>query len=224
MLRTTPQKLTFPYRAIKLLKVEIYNYFVKRDGLAMAHTPAQTACFSAENLRSFMERILAALGLPEEDAKITGDVLIEAELRGIDSHGIGRLSIYVERLLSGKRISFPPDSGFRSSRNRSPGWRRRNGTGHSPPGYGNRHQEGKGNRNLRGCRPELQPFSASQAISLSWRSEMEGRHGIHQRPTVNLPTFGLNPCWGQTPSPSPPTDMDFPFLFDALRPSSSAVP
>ena len=59
----------------------------------MAHAPAPDSIYiPSESLRSFMERVFAALGVPAEDARITADVLLEADLRGIDSHGIGRLS------------------------------------------------------------------------------------------------------------------------------------
>ena len=45
---------------------------------------------------------LIAYGVPEKEARISADVLIEADKRGIDSHGIGRLKpIYCDRIDQG---------------------------------------------------------------------------------------------------------------------------
>jgi L-2-hydroxycarboxylate dehydrogenase (NAD+) len=55
----------------------------------------------AEKLRSFCCEALEKLEVPPEDARITADVLVEADLRGIDSHGIARLSRYVTGIQQG---------------------------------------------------------------------------------------------------------------------------
>jgi LDH2 family malate/lactate/ureidoglycolate dehydrogenase len=53
-------------------------------------------------LESFMVDTLKASGIPADDAKVIGDVLIESDKRGIDSHGIGRLKpIYIDRIAIG---------------------------------------------------------------------------------------------------------------------------
>lgn len=52
-----------------------------------------------ETLERFMVDALKAVGIKEEDAAVIGDVLIESDKRGIDSHGIGRLKpIYIDRI------------------------------------------------------------------------------------------------------------------------------
>ncbi len=45
--------------------------------------------------------VFTALGISEEDAKITADVLISADRRGIDSHGVARLKRYVDGIKKG---------------------------------------------------------------------------------------------------------------------------
>ncbi|GAB6091040.1 Ldh family oxidoreductase [Spirochaeta dissipatitropha] len=61
---------------------------------------------SAEYIKDFMKKVFVGLGVPEADADICADVLIEADLRGIDSHGINRLKpIYYDRIKAG--IQFP---------------------------------------------------------------------------------------------------------------------
>ena len=52
----------------------------------------------AEPLKSFCVRVFQKMGVPEEDARITADVLVAADLRGIDSHGVARLRRYVNGL------------------------------------------------------------------------------------------------------------------------------
>ncbi|HHJ00805.1 MAG TPA: Ldh family oxidoreductase, partial [Candidatus Aerophobetes bacterium] len=52
-----------------------------------------------EVMENFIVDVFKGLGVPEEDAKICADVLITANKRGIDSHGINRLKpIYYERI------------------------------------------------------------------------------------------------------------------------------
>jgi len=42
-------------------------------------------------LREFTERVFERLGVPPADARVAADVLIEADLRGFDCHGLARL-------------------------------------------------------------------------------------------------------------------------------------
>jgi L-2-hydroxycarboxylate dehydrogenase (NAD+) len=58
-----------------------------------------------ETLRSFMKDVFLGLGVPEEDAEICAEVLITSDLRGIESHGVGRLKMYYDRIQAG--IVFP---------------------------------------------------------------------------------------------------------------------
>jgi L-2-hydroxycarboxylate dehydrogenase (NAD+) len=54
-----------------------------------------SGCIPVDRLKSFCVEALEKLGVSEEDAEITADVLVEADLRGIDSHGVARMSRYV---------------------------------------------------------------------------------------------------------------------------------
>jgi L-2-hydroxycarboxylate dehydrogenase (NAD+) len=54
-------------------------------------------------LKRFVIDALVRVGVAPEDATIVGDVLVEADLRGIESHGVARLdSFYVERIQNGE--------------------------------------------------------------------------------------------------------------------------
>ncbi len=58
--------------------------------------------FPASDLHEFTMNVLVALSIPEGDAKIAADSLIDANLRGVDTHGITRLlGIYVKRIRAG---------------------------------------------------------------------------------------------------------------------------
>jgi len=55
----------------------------------------------AEPLRRFCIQVFERLEVPNGDARIVADVLVAADLRGIDSHGVARLRRYVNSLRSG---------------------------------------------------------------------------------------------------------------------------
>jgi LDH2 family malate/lactate/ureidoglycolate dehydrogenase len=55
----------------------------------------------ADTLKSFCTEALEKLNVPREDAKVVADVLVEADLRGIDSHGVARMSRYVAGIQQG---------------------------------------------------------------------------------------------------------------------------
>lgn len=60
-----------------------------------------------DTLRTFTVTTFQAIGVPEDDARQAADVLLKSDLRGIDSHGVARLSGYV-RLWEKKRINPNP--------------------------------------------------------------------------------------------------------------------
>jgi L-2-hydroxycarboxylate dehydrogenase (NAD+) len=60
--------------------------------------------FSFHHLFEFSKRVFIKIGCSEEDALLATNVLLSADLRGIDSHGIARLSGYV-RLWEAKRVN-----------------------------------------------------------------------------------------------------------------------
>lgn len=57
---------------------------------------------ASEKLRQFTLEVFVACGMPLVDAKLAADVLLEADLRGIDSHGVARLSGYVRLYEAGR--------------------------------------------------------------------------------------------------------------------------
>lgn len=64
--------------------------------------------FTETELRRFTEAVFTAIGCSAGHAALAADVLLKSDLRGIDSHGVARLSGYV-RLWEKKRINAQPD-------------------------------------------------------------------------------------------------------------------
>src|SRR5688572_16996816 len=64
--------------------------------------------FSLSALQQFTHDIFIRVGCSPDDAKLATSVLLRADLRGIDSHGIARLSGYV-RLWEAKRVNSKPN-------------------------------------------------------------------------------------------------------------------
>lgn len=63
--------------------------------------------FSYEQLKAFALAVFQKIGCPDADAALATTVLLQADLRGIDSHGIARLSGYV-RLWEKQRVNSSP--------------------------------------------------------------------------------------------------------------------
>jgi L-2-hydroxycarboxylate dehydrogenase (NAD+) len=64
--------------------------------------------FSYQSLFDFSKAVFLKMGCSEEHAILASKVLVSADLRGIDSHGVARLSGYV-RLWEAKRINATPN-------------------------------------------------------------------------------------------------------------------
>ncbi|TAG11510.1 MAG: Ldh family oxidoreductase [Sphingobacteriia bacterium] len=66
------------------------------------------AVYIYEQLFQFTERVFKSIGCSDVDALKATEVLLSADLRGIDSHGVARLSGYI-RLWQAKRINAVPN-------------------------------------------------------------------------------------------------------------------
>ena len=67
---------------------------------------AKNNIVSWDVITNFVVDAFKGYGIPEEDAKICADVLLESDKRGIESHGVNRFKpIYLDRIKAG--IQFP---------------------------------------------------------------------------------------------------------------------
>jgi LDH2 family malate/lactate/ureidoglycolate dehydrogenase len=67
----------------------------------MAQTLQPERRFQSRELESFVSRALTAVGLPASDAEQVAQLMILADLRGSDGHGIFRLPQYIRRIRAG---------------------------------------------------------------------------------------------------------------------------
>jgi LDH2 family malate/lactate/ureidoglycolate dehydrogenase len=63
--------------------------------------------FTHAQLSDFAKKIFLKIGCPEDQAGLATESLLRADLRGVDSHGVARLSGYV-RLWEAKRVNSQP--------------------------------------------------------------------------------------------------------------------
>lgn len=168
-------------------------------------------------LEGFMRDALVAAGVPEADAHIVGEVLIESDRRGIDSHGIGRLKpIYIDRIRDG---ILNPQTTIEVIRNRKTTavLDGHNGMGHV---VGKRAMEmaiekarahGMG---MTVVRNSTHYGIAGYYVTLATKAGMIGLSGTNARPSI-APTFGVENMLGTNPLTwGIPTDEPFPFVLD----------
>jgi LDH2 family malate/lactate/ureidoglycolate dehydrogenase len=87
--------------------------FLRFADAMMAQEEGKT--FSIEALREFATRTFLHFGVNQQDAAQAADVLVCADLRGIDSHGVARLHSYFELLEEGKINPSPQVKVIRST-------------------------------------------------------------------------------------------------------------
>jgi L-2-hydroxycarboxylate dehydrogenase (NAD+) len=62
---------------------------------------------NSDRLIDYVTHVFVALDVPEDDAHIIADVLVTADLRGVDSHGVARLRRYVQGIRDGVMLPRP---------------------------------------------------------------------------------------------------------------------
>ncbi|MEW5827132.1 MAG: Ldh family oxidoreductase [Candidatus Bipolaricaulota bacterium] len=174
-------------------------------------------------MRAFTETAFCRLGTPVEDARLFADVLLRSDLRGIESHGIGRLHVYVERYRKGMLSPVTTLDVVRE--------------GPTTAVLDGHHGVGPviAVRAMRMAMEKARAFGLG-AVAVRNSSHFgiagyyplmavaDGQVGLavtNARPSV-FPTFGSEPMLGTNPIAfGAPTDEPCPFLFDA---ATSAVP
>src|SRR5690348_17667183 len=67
----------------------------------MTQSPSTDRRLQSSDLEAFVSRALVAVGLPASDAEQVARLMILADLRGADGHGVFRLPQYVRRIRAG---------------------------------------------------------------------------------------------------------------------------
>lgn len=173
-----------------------------------------------ETLKRFIHEVLLAVGVPPADAETCTDVIITSDLRGIESHGIGRLKYYYERIKSGqhKVVTQPeivcetPTTAVLDGHH---GMGMIIGTRAMQTAIDKARAYGMGSAAVRNS---THFGIAGYYPLMAVRQGMIGFTVTNARPSVS-PTFGVQPMLGTNPIAfGAPTDEPFPFLYDAATP------
>lgn len=168
-------------------------------------------------LEDFICTVFYHLGVPAEDSKTCARVLITSDLRGIESHGIGRLKMYYQRIKAGivnpqTHLDIIRETPSTALVDANHGLGMVAGVKSMQIAIQKARNVGMGSVAVRNSShfgiDGYYPLMAVQA-------GMIGMSFTNARPSI-APTFGVQPMLGTNPIAfGAPTDEDFPFLFDA---------
>jgi L-2-hydroxycarboxylate dehydrogenase (NAD+) len=167
-------------------------------------------------LKRFMKDGLMALGVPEVDAEISSEVLIESDIRGIESHGIGRFKMYVDRMKMGIISPVSKETIIKETENTAliDGG---NSLGHVVAYHAMQLAIDKArghNIGMVSVRNSSHFGIAGFYPSMALKNDMVGLSFSNARPSV-APTYGVEPIIGTNPiSFGAPSDEVYPFLLD----------
>lgn len=65
------------------------------------HSTVKYTNVKASDAQAFVEDILEGNGVSKQDASIIANCLIQADLRGVDTHGMNRIPSYMARVREG---------------------------------------------------------------------------------------------------------------------------
>ncbi len=170
-----------------------------------------------EMIGSFMVDAFKAYGVPEEDAKICADVLMESDRRGIESHGCNRFKpIYLDRIDNGTLLPETKIDILKETPT-TVVMDANNGMG-MVASYRMMEmliEKAKTYGMAGGAITNSTHYGiAGYWTTMAEKAGMIGITGTNARPSV-APTFGVEPMMGTNPMTfTIPTDEDFPFNFD----------
>ena len=170
-----------------------------------------------KTLENFMTDVFTGLGVPLEEARICSEVLITADKRGIDSHGINRLKpIYYDRIKEGIQL---PVSDIEIIKD---GPTTAVIDGHNGMGHVVSHRAmkmaidkaSKFGMGMVAVRNSTHYGIAGYYATMAADAGMIGVTGTNARPSI-APTFGIENMLGTNPLVfGLPTDEAFPFCID----------
>lgn len=173
-----------------------------------------------EVIANFMMDVFQALGVPEDEARICTDVLIASDLRGIESHGVGRLKYYYDRIKAGVQRTRTEFEIVKETETTAlvDG---HHGMGHVIAYRAMRLAMDKARRYGLGAVAVRNSTHFGIAGYYPLMAAAEGMMGLtvtNARPAI-APTFGTEPMLGTNPIAfAAPSDMPFPFCFDGATP------
>jgi LDH2 family malate/lactate/ureidoglycolate dehydrogenase len=168
-------------------------------------------------IEKFNVSVMVKAGIPEKDARIIGDVLLQADKLGFDSHGVNRLKpIYLDRIKDG---ILNPTTNYEIVREgpTTAVIDGHNGMGHVISFNAMRLAIDKAKKYGMGMvtvRNSTHYGFAGYYPLMAVKENMIGITGTNARPSI-APTFGVENMLGTNPLTfGMPTDEPFPFLLD----------
>lgn len=174
------------------------------------------AYIDADILYNFMKDVFIGVGVPEEDASICVDVLIEADKQGIDSHGSARLVMYYDRI---KRKQQAPitEITIKKETSGTVSINANNGMGQVVSVKAMQMAIDKAKENGIGMAivENSNHFGiAGYYVRMAVKRDCIGMCGTNTRPAV-APTWSVEPMLGTNPfTIGVPTDWEFPWIAD----------
>jgi len=171
-------------------------------------------------IHTFMMDVFQGLGVPEDEARICADVLIASDLRGIESHGVGRLKYYYDRIQAGVQFTQTEMEIVKETETTAlvDG---HHGMGHVIAYRSMRMAMDKARQYGLGAVTVRNGTHFGIAGYYPLMAAAEGLMGFtvtNARPAV-APTFSTEPMLGTNPIAfAAPSDMDFPFCYDGATP------
>lgn len=170
-----------------------------------------------EQLQAFMQEVFTRIGVCAEDAAVCSEVLIASDLKGIESHGIGRLKMYYDRIKAGIQNPITKIDVIKD-KYATAVWDGNHGMGHviakkaMQTAMDKAGQFGLGSVAVRNSTHYgICGFYAEMAT----KQNMIGLTFTNARPSI-CPTNGVSPLLGTNPICfGAPTDLPYPFLYDA---------
>lgn len=170
-----------------------------------------------ETLQAFMTEVFTRIGVPAEEAAISSEVLIASDLKGIESHGIGRLKMYYDRIKAGIQNPITIIEVVRD-KYATAVWDGNHGMGHVIGKKAMQCATDKAARYGIGCvavRNSTHYGICGYYAEMAVKQEMIGMTFTNARPSI-CPTNGVSPLLGTNPICfGAPTDLPYPFLYDA---------
>mgnify|MGYP001132831427 CR=1 FL=1 len=176
----------------------------------------ETVRLPADVAQRFMIDVFTGVGIPEADARISAEVLITSDLRGIDSHGIGRLKYYYDRIVRGQHRTETEITVVKETETTAL-FDGQHGTGHVIAYRAMRTAMDKAKQYGMGCVAVRNSTHFGIAGYYPLMAAKEGMIGLtmtNARPSIT-PTFGTEPMLGTNPIAfAAPSDMPYPFCLD----------
>lgn len=177
----------------------------------------KNACIPWNLARSFIHDAFVKLGVPDEDACICTDVILESDRRGIESHGCNRFKpLYIDRIKNGLQVPVTRLEILKETPTTIMA------DAHQGLGMVASYRIMKKliqKARLSGLSMGVIKNSSHYGIAGYWstmasKEGLLGISGTNTRP-LQAPTFGSAPILGTNPLAFAfPTDEPFPFLFD----------